>query len=392
MKFASAVCSDADSTRAVEDLFGQISGLLDPGELDLLLFFCTPHFEDQVEGIRDLLASRAPQATLLGCTAEGTIGSDQELQRSCSMSVLGGCLPGVRIQPFHLTQEEVELTDDRQEWSDLLGLDSGMASLTVILGDPFSFQIQEFLEKTNEVLPGTPFVGGMASAAEQPGQNRLILGREVHHQGLVGVTLSGDFSLRTVVSQGCQPIGEPFVVTKGEDNVIRELGGHPTLTQLRQVIEGLSEQEIALARQALFMGRAINEYQESFSRGDFLIHNIIGMDPAGGALAIAGPVRVGSTVQFHVRDADCADEDLRSLLGGVMPSCAEAPPAAALLFSCNGRGIRMWPEEGHDAGALREVCGPIPVAGFFAAGEIGPVGGRNFVHGFTASIALLGPA
>lgn len=391
MRFASAVSASIDCGRAVDELLDQIRRSLDPADVDLLVFFCSAHFEDDLDSIVGLLTEQAPSATLLGCTAEGTIGTDREVQRGCSMSLLAGALPGVFIHPVRLTQEQLVATEEPEDWVRLLGIRADTTPVTVALGDPFSFDVQEFLEKTNAALPGVPLVGGMASAAEQPGQTRLILGGEVHLEGMVGVTLTGNISVRTIVSQGCRPIGRPFVVTKGERNVIRELGGRPALVQLNRVLQRLSPREIALAKQALFVGRAINEYQETFSSGDFLIQNIVGFDPAGGAIAIAAPVQVGSTVQFHVRDARCAEEDLRTLLGGIEPSCAQAPPAAAMLFDCNGRGIRMWPQEGHDVGILRELCGPIPVAGFFAAGEIGPVGGKNFVHGFTASIALLGP-
>ncbi|HUU82911.1 MAG TPA: FIST N-terminal domain-containing protein [Phycisphaerae bacterium] len=392
MRFASAVSANPDRERAVEDLFGQIRGTLDPADVHLLVFFCSAHFEDELESIVELLRLWSPSAMLLGCTAEGTIGAGRELQRGCSMSALAGVLPGVDIHPFRLTQEQLEAKDAADDWTDPLGVAADTSAVMVALGDPFSFDVLEFLEKINAALPGVPVVGGMASAAEQPGQTRLILGDRVHREGMVGVTLTGNITVRTVVSQGCRPIGQPFVVTKGDRNVIRELGGKPPVVQLNKVFQDLTPKEVALAKQALFVGRVINEYQDAFARGDFLIQNIVGLDPEGGAIAVAAQVRVGSTVQFHVRDAECADEDLRTLLGGVSPGVAETPPAAAMLFDCNGRGIRMWPHEGHDVGILRELCGPIPVAGFFAAGEIGPVGGKNFVHGFTASIALLSPS
>ncbi|MCP4246117.1 MAG: hypothetical protein GY778_03625 [bacterium] len=396
MQFASAISRNADTSAAVRELLDTLRAKADPAEFDWLLLFCTAHYEDDLDAVVKVLAEAAPKAVLLGCSAEGTIGGDRESQSSCSLSVLGAKLPGVRVRPFHLTQDQTENADGAGDWAGLLGFDKNdpeeKGSLTVVFGDPFSFPILELLDRTNEVLPGKPLVGGMASAGEAPGQNRLIVRGEVYREGLVGVTLTGNFSAQTIVSQGCRPIGVPFVVTKGEGNVVHELGGLKPVVQLRKVLEGLSESEVALAKQALFLGRVINEYQETFSRGDFLIHNIIGMDRERGALAIAGPIRVGSTVQFHVPDAQCADEDLRSLLGNLHPPAGETPPLGALLFSCNGRGIRMWPEEGHDLGVLHELCGPIPTAGLFAAGEIGPVGGRNFIHGFTASIALLGPA
>jgi small ligand-binding sensory domain FIST len=190
-----------------------------------------------------------------------------------------------------------------------------------------------------------------------------------------------------VVSQGCRPIGKSFIVTKAEGNIIHELGRKPALEQLHSVLTKLAEPEEQLARESMFLGRAIDEYKERFGRGDFLIHNILGADRKSGAIGIAGQVKVGTTVQFHVRDAQSADEDLRAML---TPHAA-TEPEGALLFGCNGRGTHMWPEPGHDVNLLRQLLGNVPVAGFFCGGEFGPVGGRNFVHGFTASIALFYP-
>jgi small ligand-binding sensory domain FIST len=307
--------------------------------------------------------------------------------------MLAGSLPGVELHPFRLTLEQMPELDSPEDWEQTLSVKAGTNPLVVALADPFSFNIQEFLEQANEALPGVPVVGGMASAAEDPDQNRLVLGDQVYTDGLVGVTMTGNLQVRTVVSQGCRPIGTPFVVTGGERNIIATLGGKPAMDGLRQVIRGLSQKELVLAQQALFLGRAINEYQETFARGDFLISSIAGFDPKAGAIAISAPVQVGSTVQFHVRDAGSADEDLRTLLAEVARSSTDPAPAGAMLFSCNGRGVRMWPQQqGHDVTTLREFYGDIPVAGFFAAGEIGPVAGKNFIHGFTASIALLAPA
>jgi small ligand-binding sensory domain FIST len=201
---------------------------------------------------------------------------------------------------------------------------------------------------------------------------------------MVGVALSGNLKVETVVSQGCRPIGRPFVITRAERNIIHELGRRPALEQLQNVLTKLPPDDEVLARESLFVGRAIDEYKGRFGRGDFLIHNIIGADRKSGAIGIAGQAKVGATVQFHVRDAQSADEDLRAML----TVHAKSDLRGAMLFGCNGRGTRMWPTPGHDVGVLRQVLGDVPVAGFFCGGEFGPVGGRNFVHGFTASIAL----
>ncbi len=199
--------------------------------------------------------------------------------------------------------------------------------------------------------------------------------------------LRGPVGARCIVSQGCRPIGRPFVITRARENVILELAGKPPLARLQELWQQLGPEDQQLFQRGLHVGRVINEYQGGFQRGDFLVRNVLGLDRDTGALAITDRVRVGQTVQFHVRDAATADEDLHALLQ-IDLSAGAKRPAGALVFSCNGRGSRMFDQPDHDARAVRAEAGEIPLAGFFAAGELGPVGGQNFLHGFTASVVL----
>jgi small ligand-binding sensory domain FIST len=227
----------------------------------------------------------------------------------------------------------------------------------------------------------------MASGVHGPGECRLLHSGGVADQGAVGVVLQGKLGLRSIVSQGCRPIGQHMVITRAEDNVIYELGGKPPLARLQELWNSLTPQEQRLFQRGLHVGRVLNEYRGDFQRGDFLVRNVLHLDRDSGGLAINDHVRVGQTVQFHVRDAESADEDLRALLQLDLNAHAKKP-AGALVFSCNGRGTRLFAEPDHDARAVRAEAGPIPLAGFFAQGELGPVGGQNFIHGFTASVAL----
>jgi small ligand-binding sensory domain FIST len=384
MRFASSI-SDANSAdQAVEELLQPIDSRVTPGMVDLVLLFSTAHFEDELPEVVERVGSAFPNSVLMGCTAEGTIGHDRAVERTPSMSLLAASMPDVLIHPFHLVQGQLESAHTQFDWERLVGVAPEGGPAFIAMGDPFRVDIHGFVEKINEVYPAAPLVGGVASAAHAPEQNRLIVNGEVVREGVVGVALTGRLDVQAVVSQGCRPVGKPFVITKGERNVLLELGGRPVLEQLHDVLVGLSEEEKKLANQSLFVGRVIDEYKARFTRGDFLIHNIIGVDRVSGAIGIAGHARVGATVQFHVRDANSADEDLRTMLA---PE-ADSGVCGAMLFGCNGRGTHMWPESGHDVRVLREVLGDIPVAGFFCGGEFGPVGGRNFIHGFTASIAL----
>jgi len=386
VRFASSISTAGDAEEATEEILSPLDTRVTPGMADLAFLFATSHYDDELPEVIEQIEKKLPNALIIGCTAQGTIGCDKEVEQGPSMTLLAGSMPDVQIRPFHMEQGDLESLETTADWERVVGVSPESHPVFVGIGDPFKFAIYEFTERISEAFPDAPLIGGVASAARAPGENRLFLGGEVYKEGLVGIALTGDVHVETVVSQGCRPIGKPFVITKGERNVLRGLGGRAPLEQLQDVLLNLSHEDEQLARESLFVGRVIDEYKERFVRGDFLIQNIIGVDRNTGAIGIAGHARVGATVQFHVRDADSADEDLRALLA----PCARSAVGGALLFGCNGRGTHMWPESGHDVGVLREVLGDIPVAGCFCAGEFGPVGGRNFVHGFTASIALFG--
>lgn len=387
MRFASSITNKENAAQAVEDLLAPLDARITPGDIDLAFLFFTNHYEDALDQVIDRMNQFLPHALLMGCSAEGTIGVDKEIERVASMSLLVASLPDVVIRPFHLRQPQLEAAQSASDWERIAGVDPDSKPVFICLADPFSIAVYEFLDQMNINYPHCPVVGGIASAGRAPRQNRLLLGNLAHDEGMVGAALTGRIRVDTVVSQGCRPIGKPFVVTKAEGNIIHELGRRPALEQLHNVLTKLAEPEEQLARESMFLGRVIDEYKGNFGRGDFLIHNILGADRKSGALGIAGNVKVGSTVQFHVRDAQSADEDLRAMLAPY----AGSEPEGALLFGCNGRGTHMWTQPGHDIGLLQEIIGDVPAAGFFCGGEFGPVGGRNFVHGFTASIALFHP-
>jgi small ligand-binding sensory domain FIST len=238
-----------------------------------------------------------------------------------------------------------------------------------------------------ERYPNAQAVGGLAGGGRGPGDNRLLKNGEVFDGGVVGVQLSGPIAIRTVISQGCCPIGERYVVTRAEQNMVFELGGKPALTRLQEVFESLEGTRRRDAHRALHIGIAIDEHRSRFERGDFLVRNLVGADQQAGAIAIGDLVQEGQTVQFQLRDAKSASDDLHVLLAADR-SKHRNPPLGALLFSCCGRGEGLFGQPHHDSRVVQERIGPIPVAGFFAQGEIGPVGGKNFLHGYTASVAL----
>ncbi|MGE5193779.1 MAG: FIST C-terminal domain-containing protein, partial [Deltaproteobacteria bacterium] len=312
--------------------------------------------------------------------------AERELEEGPALSLWSAVLPGARLEAFHV---EFEGTPDGPICSGLPepGPGGETARAVFLLADPYSTAVDTLISRLADDVPGVPLIGGMASGGAGPDENRLMLDGRSFTNGGVGVILRDGPQVHSIVSQGCRPIGTPFVVTKVQDNVILELGGKTALSRLEHTYADLSEDDRHLIRRGLHVGIAMNEYKPAFSRGDFLISNVLGADRESGAIAIGKFVRTGQTVQFHVRDADTADEDLRQLLAAQREKHRGAP-GGALLFSCNGRGTRLFSKPDHDAGVVQELCGPLPLAGFFAQGELGPVGGRNYIHGFTASVAL----
>jgi small ligand-binding sensory domain FIST len=379
-KFAAAISQHPLATQAVGEVSGSILEQLEGdggGAADLAVCFASPHHVGAFEDIAAALRSILEPGVLLGGTAVAVVGGAHEIEDAPALSVLAGRLGDTTFTPAVLRLEDTPDGAAISGWPDLV-----QPPRTLLLfADPFTFPVDAFLARCNVDLPNLRVIGGLASAAGNPGGNRLVLDDQVLESGAVGVFLDGDVEVRTLVSQGCRPIGRPFVVTKADRNFVEELGGKPAIERLQEVAAGASEEERALLRSGLHIGLVVDEHKAEFGRGDFLVRNLLGADQRTGALAVGDSVNVGQTMQFHIRDADAADEDLRELLTG-------ADASAALLFTCNGRGRRLFGVADHDAGLVEKLLGEIPVAGAFCAGEIGPIGGQNFLHGFTASLAL----
>ena len=386
MPFAAALSTAEATLPAVEEVCQRARVAL-PGDVDLAVLFFSAHHARAAEALGRTVQKQLRPDCLIGCIAESVIGGEREIEQSPALSLwVSRWVRPVAMAPCHLILERTADGPSLFGWPDEL-TGAGGDTAVLLLGDPFTFPIDLFLRRVNEDAPGVRVLGGMASGIHGPGECRLLFQDGVKDQGAVGVLLQGEVGLRPIVSQGCRPIGRPFVITRAKDNLILELGGKTPLSLLQELWPTLTDEERQLFRQGLHVGRVLNEYQGDFQRGDFLVRNVLALERDTGALAITDRVRVGQTVQFHVRDAATADEDLHALLRLDL-SAHDRKPSAALLFSCNGRGTRLFSEPNHDAGALRAEAGDLPLAGFFAQGELGPIGKQNFIHGFTASIAL----
>jgi len=366
--------------------------LLDvPGEFDLgILYVCPWPPYDPLE-LFQALKAKGKIRHLICCTCAGIIGTEREIEGRPSASLMLMRLPQVKITPFVLNQPVLETLKVKEDWYNFLEVYPNEKPSFVVFADPFAFDGNSFLAGLNQAYPGMPIVGGLASAASGPGENVLILDGELMNEGLVGVCLSGNLRVETVVSQGCRPIGETFIVTKAQRNIVYELAGQPFYKVLEDILNKGTDYDRHLAHEAIFVGIAMNEYKDKFVRGDFLIRGVMGLDPQSGAGAVGDHMRVGQTIQFHLRDAKTANEDLHELLKQYKTKKQDTVAHGALVFSCNGRGINLFKEHDHDIKIIQHHLGPVPAAGFFCAGEIGPVGGINFLHGFTNSMALFYP-
>ncbi len=399
MKFTCALGDAPNCATALAQITAQLHDAL-PSPIDLMVVFLSPHHRDQAQRVRDhLRAHHAPRA-LLGVTGEGVIGIAREIESDPGIVVLAACLPGVHFTPISLRAGEwagalgspeawkARLIDvPAQQQNDDPSTSSADLKAVIMLADPFSTPMLKVLDVMDETFPGVPVVGGLASAVMQPNANRLLLDEQVHADGLVGVAIHGPVQVDTIVSQGCRPIGKPWVITKAVRNIVMELGGKQALQVIHEVVTELSEADRKLVEaNGLLVGRVINEYKDRFGRGDFLVRNILGVDREKGYLAVADPqVRIGQTIQFQLRDQQTAIDDFELLLEA---QAIAGDVQGALLFSCNGRGSKLFTTPNTDACLISKMLGAVPLAGFFAGGEFGPVGARNYVHGHTACLAL----
>ena len=385
MRFASAGNQTHNTRQAVREAVASIQQQLAGQTADLAFVFVSPHHVTD-PGVGRMLFDALKSRVLVGCTAESVAANGQEYENGPAIAVWAASLPGCGVDAFHIAFERTldGLLATGAPSADLVTASPRAAFL---LGDPFSCSVDSMLAHFAAEFPGLPVIGGMASGASAPGENRLFLNDGEFDHGAAGVVIGGPVSIRSVVSQGCRPIGQTFVVTRANRNMLVELGGRPALEQLNTIYRDSEPADQQLIKRGVHVGLAMSEYRESFDRGDFLIANVIGADRDSGALALGNLIRTGQTMQFHVRDATTADEDLRSLLSS---SLAAGPAQGGLLFSCNGRGTRMFSAPHHDTSTILDLAGTIPLAGFFAQGELGPVAGQNYIHGFTASVALFG--
>jgi small ligand-binding sensory domain FIST len=374
MRWSSTVIGAPDALDDALDAFGRAP------PPDVILAFASAAFAPLWPQLPGRIRSHFPSTRVLGCSAGGVIGGGREIENAPGLSLLAGWLPGVRITPFSGRQSD-DIADAPPP-PDALG--------ALILAEPFGCDLSGVLGALHSARPACQAAGGVASGAMRPGQSALFLDDHALRTGFVGLAFAGELAFDALVAQGSRPIGPPLFVTDAHGPLVRTLDGKRGLDTLDEVLEGLDDADRALAQRALLVGLVMDPTRHSYGPGDFLVRSLVGIEPESGHLLVAGDPQPNQVLQFHVRDDDAARADLEAILGAYAPT-AVPPPAGALMFTCLSRGEQLFGFPGHDSARLRAHLGDLPVGGFFANGEVGPIDGRPWLHGFTTVFALFRP-
>ena len=393
MRWANALSTRPSLEAAITDVLEQATSLL-AVPADLGLVFISSAFTSEYSRLMPLLAEKLSIPVLIGCSGAGVIGTTkvgetQELEAEPALSLTLAYLPDVEIKPFHLLTEELpDLDSSPDKWVDLINVSPSSKPQFILLAGQDPAGINDLLQGLDFAYPGSVTVGGLTSCGIG-GRVALFYQDRLYREGTVGIALSGNIVLESIVAQGCRPIGQPYQITKGDSNIILELDQQVPLVVLRDLIDSLTEEERILAQNSLYVGVAMDEFKSSLQRGDFLVRRLLGVDPSAGALAIGDRVRRGQRLQFHIRDAQTSASDLELLLEQYQINHHNQDSAAcALMFSCLGRGEGLYGKPNFDSELFRNYVKDIPVTGFFCNGEIGPVGGSTFLHGFTSVFGI----
>ncbi len=401
MKWASAISTRPSLELALQDVLERTLSALDAPP-DLAILFISSTFASEYPRVLPLLREPLRGAHILGGSGSGVIGmtsagSTIEVEDAPAISLTLAHLPGVDLRSFHVSTDELpDLDSPPSEWTEIVGVTPQEQPHFILIADPFSSGMNDLLQGLDFAYPEAVKVGGQAGIESISRSSGLFCGKHLYREGLVGVALSGNITVDAIVAQGCRPIGQAYRVTDGDRNVITEIeaqdngSAQTPLTALQDMFQTLDEADRELAQQSLFIGIAQSGFKQNLERGDFLIRNLVGVDPKVGAVAIADYVRPGQIIQFHLRDADTSAEDLETLLDDYKDDHGQ-PPAGALLFACAGRGEGLYEQPNFDSELFQEYLGPAPLGGFFCNGEIGPVGRTTFLHGFTSVFGLFRP-
>ena len=389
MRWASVLSTQSNPDVALSVLLESIREQMDGASADLVMVFAAGYSESSWAVFVTELRVAFPEATILGSSAGGVVGGGREIERGPAISVTVASLPDVAIVGFHHDGElAASVAEAAHGWHERLGLEPEHQPAFLVFPDPYSCDPIQLLSGLDRAYPSSVKLGGLASGGEGPGDHFLVLNDQFYRAGAVGIALYGDIQVDTVVAQGCRPVGEPMVVTRAQKNLLIELNGEPALEQLERVFSALDADDQALFRALPMVGLGMEKGRGTYRQGDFLIRHLMGMDRSNGVLAVGALMEEGHVVQFHVRDADSSRVDLEELLTQHARGQAVDLSEGALLFSCLGRGERFFGVPDHDSGMATRYLGGVPIGGFFCAGEIGPVNGQTWLHGYTSVLGI----
>lgn len=392
MQWVSALSRQTNFNDAVHQACEQLSEGLAGEPLSLVLVFASPHHAHSFDHLSGLISEELDPGLIAGCSGAGVIGGGHEVEGAPAIALLGASLPEVTLTGFHLSPQEIPGTQaEPWEWEEAIGVTAEHDPAFVLLADPFTVDAPALLQGLDAAFPAAVKVGGLSSGGQLPSTHALFLGDERKSSGLVGVALSGNIHVETVVAQGCRPIGSPMFVTACDRNIIYSLDGGAPVDALTQLFQTLEPADQALFRNDLMLGLVMQADRDHYGSGDYLIRNIMGVEPDSGSLAVAAQLATRQVVQFHLRDKQAASDELFTLLTEYRERSPTEPPSGAILFSCAGRGAGLFGQPDHDSGLFRTILGAAPLGGFFCSGEIGPIQHTTHLHGYTSAFAVIRP-
>jgi len=383
-----AYWSDGMNEAGLADWARRLRARLPAKTVSLGLVFLSPKFFADAAQVLEILRLHAQIPLLVGCSGGGLVANSEEIEGAGGLVLALYSLPGATLKGVRFTQEQVAAADGDQFWPVENGVAKDKVNGWLAFVDPFHLDAESWLRSWNKNYSGVPVYGGLASGNFPEPIAQLYLDGEVFEDGGVAIAVGGEVALAGVISQGCTPIGEAWTLTRVEQNLIRNIANRPAYAVLSETVQNLPPEEQRKVQGNLHIGLVVNEYLDEFHRGDFLVRNLLGGDPSSGVLAVGALPRMGQTIQFQRRDAAAASEDLNELLAREQTRLAETEVYGGCLFCCNGRGKNLFGRPSHDSELVQAHFGPTGIAGFFCNGEMGPIGDKNFLHGFTASLAL----
>lgn len=390
VKWISSISHEKDLGRALTELRRDLRASLG-APADLVMLFLTPHYEEEYERVPDTVAGLLSPALFVGCTGTGIVGAGREVEDRPSVSIIAAHLPDVDLIPFYVEEEDLPTLDaGPEQWHEAIGVAPDPTPHFLLLADPtgnIPFDPRPLLMGLDFAYPAAAKIGGLASVLRE---NCLFMDDRLLSGGCAGIALQGNIEVDAVVAQGCRPVGRPMTITDCDDYMLTGLDDQPAVEVLVELYHSLLEQDQELLQRSLHLGVAMTGLKSDYEAGDFLIRNVLQLDHEKGTIAIGDHLERGQTVQFHLRDPDAAHDELGLLLRNYRDSVS-TDPAAALLFTCTGRGRHLFGQANHDTGLFQSILGEVPIAGMFCGGEIGPVGGATYLHGYTSSFAIFRP-